>query len=84
MAELKAGFQLLGADIHYSEILKYLLEFDTDENGKLCFEQFVKLCKTIQEKYLSKTKLDASKIFTPEQLQQYRQAFDFFDRDGSG
>lgn len=47
VTELKVGFKLLGADISYSEILKYLLEFDTDENGQLCFEQFVKLCKVI-------------------------------------
>lgn len=84
VTELQNGFKLLGSEISYSEVLKYLLEFDSDENGKLCFEQFVKLCKIIQEKYLSKTKLDISKIFTPEELQKYRIAFDYFDRDGSG
>jgi len=71
-SELLSAFKLWGKDVTVDEVQSIIRQVDTDKNGTVEFEEFVKLMEDYEEHYLRHTDEDV----------QLFEAFKMFDHNG--
>jgi len=82
--ELKEGMKnILGWDIDHHEAEQVLKAIDTDQNGQIDYNEFVKMYVNDALLDLIKNQKIANRL-TSEQVVEFKEAFDMYDHDRDG